>query len=112
MSSYTLTVRAGARVHKERHADLAAALAALREHAEEITRTADARAAGGRLMRRFEPAQQVVGRVELKGGRVRCGVDVRGDGAVEAFTGRVGRTLVSPRPGESPYDALAREIGI
>ncbi len=112
MSSYTLIVRAGARVHKERHGDLAAALAAVREHADEIVRTADARAAGGRLMRRFEPAQQVVGRVELKGAGVRCGIDVRGDGSAEAFTGRVGRTLVAQRPGESPYDALVREIGL
>ena len=63
-------------------------------------------------MRRFEPQQQVVGRIELKGPGVSCGVDVRGDGSAEAFTGKVRRTLVHQQPGESPYDALARELGV
>lgn len=112
MSTYKLTVRAGARVRKERHDDLAAALAALREHADELSSTADNRVRGGRLMRRFEPVQQVIGRVEVKGGGIGCGVDVRGDGSMEAFTGRLGRTLVHQHPDESPYEALTRELGV
>ena len=112
MSSYKLTVRAGARVEKERHGDLAAALAALRRHADQISSTADNRVRGGRLMRRYEPVQQVVGRIEVKGGGIGCGVDIRGDGSAEAFTGRVGRSLVHQHPGETPYEALARELGV
>lgn len=112
MSTYKLTLRAGARVHTERHGDLALALAALRDHADELSATADNRVRGGRLMRRFEPAQQVIGRVEIKGGGMGCGVDVRGDGSVEAFTGRLGRTLVHQHPDESPFQALARELGV
>jgi hypothetical protein len=112
VSAYKLTIRAGARVRKERHDDLAAALAALRGHADQLSATAETHVRGGRLMRRYEPVQQVIGRVEVKGGGIGCGVDVRGDGSIEAFTGRLGRTLVHQHPDESPYQALTRELGV
>jgi hypothetical protein len=72
---------------------------------------ADGRAYGGGLMRRLEPVQIVVARLELAGPRgLRAGVDVRGDGSSEAFTGRLRRRIVEQRGGESPYDALRREL--
>ncbi len=112
MSGYKLTVRTGAKVRKHRHERMDEALAELRRIGAELADTAGTRAVGGRLMRRFEPVQQVVGRIELKGPGVSCGVDVRGDGSAEAFTGKVRRSLVHQQPGESPYDALARELGV
>ena len=112
MSGYRLTVRTGAKVAKHRHERMDEALAELRRIGQELANTAGSRAVGGRLMRRFEPVQQVIGRIELRGPGVRCGVDVRGDGSAEAFTGRVRRALVHQQPGESPYDALSRELGV
>ena len=108
---YTLTVRSDARVRKERHRDLRDALDALERIAQELADGADARPAGGTLLRRMEPVQQVVARIELSGpDRLRGGVDVRGDGSSEAFTGRMRRALVEPQGRESTYDALRRAL--
>ena len=60
--------------------------------------------------RTFTPLQQVAGRVELRGRGVAAGVDVRGDGSVEAWTGRVRRQVVEQRDRESPYEALRRVL--
>ncbi|HVD59017.1 MAG TPA: hypothetical protein VNC17_19410 [Thermoleophilaceae bacterium] len=108
---YTLKVRSDARVRKERHGDLEDALDALERIAQELADGADARPAGGTLLRRMEPVQQVVARIELSGpDRLRAGVDVRGDGSSEAFTGRMRRALVEPQGRESTYDALRRAL--
>jgi hypothetical protein len=56
--------------------------------------------------------QQVAARGEVAGpGRLRAGVDLRGDGSAEAFTGRWRRQLVERRSGETAYDALRRALG-
>jgi hypothetical protein len=109
--SYTLTVRSDAKVSKERHPDLEAALGELERLALELAHGAGARPAGGTLIRRMEPVQQVVARIELSGpGRLRGGIDVRGDGSCEAFTGRLRRTLVEQRGRESASEALRRAL--
>jgi hypothetical protein len=109
--AYTVTIRSKPRVRKERFAQLGDALDAIELRGRELEGAADGSALGGTLMRRLDPVQIVVARLELSGpGRLRAGVDVRGDGSSEAFTGRVRRRVVEPRRGESPYDALRREV--
>jgi hypothetical protein len=108
---YTLTIRQGPKVTRERYAELEEAMGAVEQHGRELERGADARPVGGSLIRRIEPVQQVVARLELRGpGRLRAGVDVRGDGSSEAYTGRVRRRLVEQRTGEDAYGALRREL--
>ena len=109
--TYTFTVRAGAKVRKEHCATLDDALEAIEREGRELESTADGRAEGGTLIRRLEPVQIVVARLELSGpGRARAGVDVRADGSSEAFTGRLRRQVVEQRAGESAYDALRRTL--
>jgi hypothetical protein len=109
--SYTVVVRSGPKVVHERHPSLGDALSALERRGRELARQVDARPVGGALMRRLDPAQQVVARLEPRGpGRLRGGVDVRGEGSTEAFTGRLRRKLVDQRAGESSYDALRRAL--
>jgi hypothetical protein len=111
VADYTLTVRSGGKVRKERHRELDDALAAMERFAGELADGAHARPAGGFLMRRLDPVQQVVGRIELAGpGRVRAGVDVRGDGSSEAFVGRVRRRLIKQEGNETAFDALRRAL--
>ena len=108
---YTLTVRSGAKVRKERYEELEATLAAAERIGQELADGAATRAVGGTLIRKIEPVQQVAARIEVSGpGRLRGGVDVRGDGSSEAFTGRVRRRLVEQRPDESAYQALRRAL--
>ena len=111
MAAYKITVRVKAKVEHERAEDLDGALAALEGRGRELAAQAHVPAAGGTVVRRFEPVQQVFGRLELAGPRgMRAGIDVRGDGSVEAFTGRIRRKLVPQERGESAYDALRRVL--
>jgi hypothetical protein len=111
VAGYRLTVRRGPEVQHRTFDDLEDALSALEATGRELEHTASTRPVGGRLMRRIDPVQQVVARIELAGPRrVRAGVDVRGDGSAEAFEGRLRRRLIEQRAGESPYAALRRTI--
>ena len=111
MAGYIVKARSGARVIKDRFGDLTAALDHLESLAQELARTADASVVSPPLTRDFEPVQQVLARVELAGpGRLRAGVDVRGDGSIEAFTGKLRRELVEQLRGEDAYDALRRTL--
>ena len=111
MARYTVTERVGPRVGRERFDDLEAALEAIEARGRELSAGANAKAVKPATMRRFEPVQQVLARLELSGpGRLRAGIDVRGDGSAEGYTGRFRRRLLEQRSGESPYQALRRAL--
>src|SRR5688500_5478137 len=108
---YSLKTRSGGKVERARFDELGETLTALERRGTELQETADAGTIDFRVARRFEPVQQVVARLEVSGpGRLRAGIDVRGDGSAEAWTGRVRRSLVEQLPSESPYEALRRSL--
>jgi len=79
--------------------------------ARDLSDSADAKPVETLIFRNFDPVQQVVARVELSGPRrLRAGIDVRGDGSVESYTGRLRRQLIRLRAEESPYQALRRTV--
>ncbi|MEA2212518.1 MAG: hypothetical protein QOF83_2466 [Solirubrobacteraceae bacterium] len=111
---WKLTVRSGPRVERSRFATLPDALAALEARAQELAKTAPGRVVDAKI-KRFAPVEQVVARLEVAGPErlvpsVRAGVDVRGDGSVESYHGRVRRQPIAVARGETPYGALAREV--
>ena len=83
------------------------ALAALRAHLDEAGGLGPASLLG----REYAPSQRVAARGEIRGpSRHRAGADVHGDGSVEAWTGWLRRRPLEPRDGETPWDALRREV--
>ena len=104
-----MTVRTGPKVERQRSATLAEALDLLETEARAGAATTRRGAVDVRV-RRFEPGDQVAVRAELRGRGVRAGFDVRGDGTVQAWTGRVRRRLIEPEQGETPYEALRRAV--
>ena len=110
--SYTLTVRHGSAVERQR-------LASLDQAVEELRRQAEAIRSEGPLgkvssLRDFDPAEQVHARLELStGGLLRgrdAGVDVMGDGNLVPYRGGMRRTELALRPGQSPFEAVGEAL--
>jgi hypothetical protein len=110
-----VTVRVGPKVERVTAATLDQALDEV-ESRTRVAATAEGRRGAIDLRyRRFEPEDQVIVRAELRGpGRwrpaVRAGLDVHGDGEVQAWTGGVRREPLAPGDGETAYDALRRAV--
>jgi hypothetical protein len=112
MAVWTLKVRDGSRIERTQFADLEKALRALERRLKELEPTAhreDVRL----LKRKIDASRLVSVRAELSGpGRLmpsfRGGIDLRGDGSMEAFTGRSRRTLIEQGRRESATQALRR----
>lgn len=108
---YALTLRREGATEKQRFDLLTDAVDALEREARAFALT-ERRAARQALTRTYEAVQLVPLRASLSARRLHCGVDVRGDGSAEAWTGRWRRSVVRQQPGESPYDALRRVLGV
>ena len=109
--AWKLTVRNGPEVEHSSFEELDAAVAAMRERALEIRSEGPAKPVNS--LRRFEPRQQVLARLQLSGrGRLfnkpTAGVDVRGDGSFVPFAGGVAREELDPTDHDTPFD-LVRE---
>jgi hypothetical protein len=109
--SWQVVVRSGSRVEKLRADTLGEALELLETEVRVAANTARRPEVDVRF-RRFTPAQQVAVRAELRGPGPRAGFDVRGDGSVQAWTGRLRRRQVEPVGGETAYEALRRALQI
>ncbi len=112
---YTVTIRVGPKVSRSRHEELRDAVDALEVQLTTLGPGArrDTRKA---LAREYAPEDQVSARGELSGPsrlrpRVRAGADVRGDGSIAVYTGKVRRDLIAPERGERPFEALRRTLG-
>src|SRR5579872_3682847 len=98
---WTLTLRNGPRVQRFRFESMALAVDALQQRLDELAPQIR-RETIGVFKRRFDPVAQVAVRAELTGpgglwAAKSGGVDLRGDGSAEAYTGRFRRSLVKPR---------------
>ena len=107
--SWKVVVRTGPRVQKQRAGSIEEALELLETETRVAANTLRRPEVDMRF-RRFAPGEQVAGRIELRGSGTRAGFDVRGDGSVQAWTGRMRRRLVEPGDGETPYEALRRAV--
>ena len=107
--SWQVVVREGPRVERQRARSLDEALERLELEARVAANTVR-RAEIDVRFRRFAPSEQVAVRVELRGSRPRAGFDVRGDGSVQAWTGRLRRRTVEPEGDETVFDALRRTL--
>ena len=112
---YTVTVRVGPTVTRKRVPTLDDAIDVLELKLRSLGPKAIRKPAKA-FVREIAPVAQVSARGELSGpGRlrpsVRAGADVRGDGSIEAYLGKVQREVVKQQRGESPFDALRRVLG-
>ena len=107
--SWQVIVRTGPRVQKQRADSLEEALELL-ETETRVAANTIRRPEVDMRFRRFTPAQQVAVRAEVRGPGPRSGFDVRGDGSVQAWTGRMRRRLVEPVGDETVYEALRRAL--
>ena len=112
MSAFTLTIRSGPRVERERHETLEGAVTALRAHVEAAR--ASEPLPPVKMLRSFEPEQRVKARIEISTGKAfrrrEAGVDVMGDGHLVAFSGGSTRDHLDPREGEGYEDAIAAAL--
>ena len=112
--AYRVTVRRGPAVERSRVATLEAALDALEAAARDAARSE--RPAPVELrVRRYDPGDQVVARIEIAGPTrlapsVRAGIDVRGDSAMTAWMGRMTRQPVEEGDDETALQALRRAL--
>jgi hypothetical protein len=111
-AAWKLTIRNGAEVDHQDFGDLDEAVARMREQALRIRAEGPPKTA--KLVRRFEPKDQVRARLELsRGGFLRkrvAGVDVRGDGTFVPYRGGMRREELDPSGYDTPFDPVRETL--
>jgi len=113
MARFSMSVREGPRFSRVRTNSIDELFDEVAFHVQELSSRADGTSVDA-MFKTFEPGERVVGRIEIAGerrclvSRDRAGIDVRGDGSLEAFVGRTNREVVEPLPGETVVAALRR----
>ena len=106
MAAFTLTIRNGPRVEREKFDSLEPAIAELRRRAEEIL--GEGRLPDVSAFRDYSSEQRVKARLEISTGRMlkrrEAGIDVMGDNSLVAFSGGVFRNPIEG-VGEADFEA-------
>lgn len=111
---WRLVVRDGSKVRRSSYGSLEAAFDELQAETVEASNRPPAKEIDVKT-RYYRPEDQVVMRAQLRGPqrfipKVRCGIDVRGDGSPEPWTGGSSRRDVDVRKGETAWQALKRTV--
>jgi hypothetical protein len=110
VGGWTLTVRHGPQVERERFDALDEAIAELRRRAEAIS--GEGRLGPVKAFRSYQPEQRVAARLELStGGFIRgrdAGVDVMGDGSLVPYSGGIRKQVLDA--GGDPFGAVERAL--
>lgn len=110
---FTLTVREGPQVERERFESLSEALGRLSSRVEELRREGDLPTV--KMLREFGPEQRVRARLEIAAGRRlrrrEAGVDVMGDGSVVPYRGGTFKRHLDPPEGVGYEQALLEALG-
>lgn len=113
MAGYEVTIRQGSKVRKVNEPTLDDAMERLRAEAEAISDDASLPAADV-FKRTYEPGQRSAGRVEVSAGRFPrkrvAGVDIKGNGSIVAYVGRIAKNVLDPAPDETPYEAVRKAL--
>ncbi len=112
MARYTLTIRNGPKVTREKFDLLEDAVAAMRGWAERVRAEGDLPDLS--MIRTYESADRVHARLEVSTGRwlrsKDAGVDVMGDGALVPFRGGTFRKRLDLEGGETAFEAVERAM--
>jgi len=106
MAGFTLTIRNGPRVEREKFDALEPAIAELRRRAEQIL--SEGRLPDVSVFRDYGSEQRVKARLEISTGRLlkrrEAGIDVMGDNSLVAFSGGIVRNPIEG-VGEAGFEA-------
>jgi len=113
--AWRVTVRTGPLVERASAESLQAALDELERRMRIALAAEGRRGTVDVRFRSFAPGEQVIAPGDVRGPQrwrpsVRGGLDVRGDGGVQAWTGGARRAPVEPAGGETPFAALRRVL--